>query len=467
LNICAIIIAGGSGTRLWPLSRSMRPKQFLPLDGEETMLQATVKRLSGLDISSTVIVTNEEHRFLLAEQLSQINLTEYSVILEPCGRNTAPAIALSALSVEEDTLLLVLPADHIIQDQDAFSKVVSESISLANTGKLITFGIKPLEPNTNYGYIKKGKAEGEGFKVDRFVEKPTHEEAVKLISDESYFWNSGMFLFKASSYLNELQKLRPDIYSTCKSAMEKTSKDLNFFCVDKEIFESCPNESIDYAVMEKTDKAILFPMHIDWNDIGSWSSLWEISKKDENNNVSQGDVILLDSKNSYIHSDGRLVTAIGLDNVVIISTKDALMVSSKDSVQNVKKIVEELKINNREEWQFHREVFRPWGKFESVDKGKNYQVKRITVKPGAKLSVQMHHHRSEHWVVVSGTASVTKGDEVFILEENESTYIPPKVIHSLENTKDIDLEIIEVQSGEYLGEDDIVRFEDLYGREND
>lgn len=466
MKICAIVLAGGSGTRLWPLSRSMQPKQFLSLKGEESMLQATINRLSSLDISSTIIVTNKQHRFIVSEQLKQINLTNYSIILEPFGRNTAPAAALSAFSVDEDTLLLILSADHIIQDQDSFSKMISEAISLADSGKLITFGIKPKEANTNYGYIKKGEPEGEGFRVDKFIEKPSQEDALKLISDESYFWNSGMFLFKASSYLNELQKLRPDIHSICKSAIKKITEDLDFIRIDEKTFESCPNESIDYAVMEKTDKAVLFPMQIDWNDVGSWTSLWEINEKDENNNVSIGDVMLLDSKDSYIQGDERLIAAIGLDNLVIISTKDALMVSNKNTVHKVKEIVEELKTNNREEWQSHLEVFRPWGKFISIDKGNNYQVKRITVKPGAKLSLQMHHHRSEHWVVVSGEASVTKGEDIFTLNENESTYIPPKVIHSIENTKDIDLEIIEVQSGEYLGEDDIVRFEDIYGRED-
>lgn len=464
MSICAVIMAGGSGTRLWPLSRAAHPKQFLSLHGKSTMLQETVNRLDGLDISSSTIICNEEHRFFVAEQLREINKLG-SIILEPVGKNTAPAIALAAFrSIKEDPLLLVLAADHVIQDNAGFEKAVSSAITLAESGKLVTFGIVPNEAHTGYGYIKRGKGCGAGFNVDMFVEKPPLDLAQEYIASAEYYWNSGMFLFKASRYLEELQKFRPDIYHACKASLDNTEADLDFLRINKENFEACPSESVDYAVMEKTEEAIVVPMDAGWSDIGSWSSLWDVSKKDENGNSSHGDTLLHDSNNSFIRSDGKLVAAVGIDDLVIIDTKDALLVAHRDAVEDVKLIVQQLKSKSHTEWESHREVHRPWGKYDSVDNGAGYQVKRITVKPGAKLSVQKHNHRAEHWVVVSGCARVTNGDNTFLLSENESTFIPLGVIHSLENPGSVALELIEVQSGSYLGEDDIVRFEDIYGR---
>ena len=461
--IKAVLLAGGSGTRLWPLSRAMHPKQFLTLNGENTMLQATMKRLEGLNIESSVTICNEEHRFFVAEQLREINKLG-SIILEPVGRNTAPAIALAAFVAEGDPLLLVLAADHVIQDESAFTQAVTEAIPLAEAGKLVTFGVVPNEPHTGYGYIKKGVKHGVGFEVDHFVEKPSIDLAQNYIESGDYLWNSGMFLFKASRYLEELQKFRPDIFEICKRAADSVEADLDFMRIKKEKFLECPSDSIDYAVMEKTDDSVVVAMDAGWSDIGSWSSLWDISEKDSEGNSTHGDVILHNTQNSYVRSDNKLVAVIGVDDLVVVSTKDALMVAHKDSVQDVKMITESLKIQARSEWQLSREVYRPWGKYDSIDSGERYQAKRITVKPGAKLSVQMHHHRAEHWVVVSGTARVTNGDEIFLLAENESTYIPIGVVHALENPGKVDLELIEVQSGSYLGEDDIVRFEDRYGR---
>ena len=463
--IKAVIMAGGSGTRLWPLSRAAHPKQFLTLHGEDTMLQTTFKRLAGLDVESSVTICNEEHRFFVAEQLREIDELG-AIILEPVGRNTAPAIALAAFSSVdgEDPLLLVLAADHVIQDELSFTKTVLDALSLAESGKLVTFGIVPHEPNTGYGYIKRGAQQGVGFSVAEFVEKPGIDIAKEYLASGEYFWNSGMFLFKASRYLDELKKYRPDIYEACQLSMKRMSKDHDFLRVNESAFVQCPSESIDYAVMEKTDDSVVVPMDVGWNDIGSWSSLWAISEKDSNGNAINGDVILHESSNSYIRTDEKLVAAIGVDDLVIVSTKDVLVVAHKNSVQDVKVVADKLKNESRTEWEHHREVYRPWGKYDSIDNGERYQAKRITVKPGAKLSVQMHHHRAEHWVVVSGTAKVTNGEKTFILSENESTYIPIGVIHALENPGKVPLEIIEIQSGAYLGEDDIVRFDDLYGR---
>lgn len=461
----AVILAGGSGTRLWPLSRSAYPKQFLTLSGHDTMLQATIKRLDGLDIKSSVTITNEEHRFFVTEQLNEIGKLG-SIILEPLGRNTAPAIALAALlsSEDEDPLLLVLAADHLIQDIEEFTKTVIKATPLAEDGKLVTFGIVAHEPNTGYGYIKKGKPQGSGFAVDAFVEKPSFEVAKDYIESNNYLWNSGMFLFKASRYLEELKNYRSDIYEACKSSIKEISVDNDFLRVNEAAFSSCPSESVDCAVLEKTDDAVVVPMDAGWSDIGSWSSLWDITKKDKNGNAVHGDVMLHESHNSYIRTDGKLVAAVGVDDLVIVSTKDALLVAHKQSIEDVKVIPQKLKLESRIELEFHKEVYRPWGKYDSIDNGKGYQVKRITVKPGAKLSLQMHHHRAEHWIVVSGTAKVTNGKKTFILHENESTYIPVGTIHSLENPCKVILEIIEVQTGSYLGEDDIVRLEDIYGR---
>ncbi|MDB3926103.1 mannose-1-phosphate guanylyltransferase/mannose-6-phosphate isomerase [Porticoccaceae bacterium] len=459
----AVIMAGGSGTRLWPLSRSGHPKQFLTLNGDDTMLQSTVKRLDGLEISSSVTICNEEHRFFVAEQLREIDRLG-SIILEPVGKNTAPAIALAALLADDDPLLLVLAADHVIQDEEAFTQAVNKAVPLAEAGKFVTFGIIPKEAHTGYGYIKKGSQEGSGFVVEKFVEKPSIQVAHDYVDSGNYLWNSGMFLFKASHYLKELNKFRPDIYAACLDAAEGVESDLDFLRVSKEVFEKCPSESIDYAVMEQTRDAVLVPMDVGWSDIGSWSSLWDISEKNNDGNVAQGDVLLRNSKNCYVRSDGKLVAILGADDLVVVDTKDALMVAHKDAVQDAKIIAQQLKAVKRSEWELHREVYRPWGKYDSVDNGDGYQVKRITVKPGAKLSVQMHHHRAEHWIVVSGTAKVTNGDKTFLLSENESTYIPVGVIHALENPGKVKLELIEVQSGSYLGEDDIVRFSDIYGR---
>jgi len=427
------------------------------------MLQATARRLSGLNVKSSVTICNEEHRFFVAEQLREIDKLG-SIVLEPVGRNTAPAIALAALMSHEDDLLLVLAADHVIQDEAVFAKAVADATPLAEAGSLVTFGIVADQPHTGYGYIKRGEEQGVGFVVDKFVEKPSIDVAEDYVASGEYYWNSGMFLFKASRYLSELSKFRPDIYAACKSSMVEVRKDLDFIRVDKGAFECCPAESIDYAVMEKTDDAVVVPMDAGWSDIGSWSSLWDISQKDANGNATHGDVILHETNNSYVRTDGKLVAAIGVDNLVIVATKDVVMVAYKDSVQNVKVIAEKIKSDSRTEWKTHREVYRPWGKYDSIDNGERYQAKRITVKPGAKLSLQMHHHRAEHWVVVSGTAKVTNGEKIFMLSENESTYIPLGVIHALENPGKVPLEIIEIQSGSYLGEDDIVRFDDIYGR---
>jgi len=461
--IKAVIMAGGSGTRLWPLSRAGHPKQFLALNGGSTMLQSTMNRLKGLEITSSVTICNEEHRFFVAEQLREIDKLG-SIILEPIGRNTAPAIALAALTAVDDPLLLVLAADHVIQDETAFTNAVNKAVPLAKSGKLVTFGIVPDEAHTGYGYIKMGRQDEDGFVVDKFVEKPSSEVAREYIESEGYLWNSGMFLFKASRYLEELEKFRPDIYEACRASIVDIKSDLDFLRVTKDKFYECPSESIDYAVMEKTADAVVVPMDAGWSDIGSWSSLWGISTKDKNGNVSHGDVILHETKNSFVRTDGRLVASIGVDNLVIVATKDAIMVAHKDSVQDAKIIAQQLKDQKRTEWKLNREVYRPWGKYDSIDHDDGYQVKKLTVNPGARLSVQMHHHRSEHWVVVSGRARVHYGEESQELAVNESTYHGKEVVHALENPGQIPLELIEVQVGTYLGEDDIIRFDDIYGR---
>lgn len=465
--ITPVIMAGGSGSRLWPLSRSLYPKQFLALTGENTMLQETLFRLSSLDISAPLVICNEEHRFIVAEQLRSVDKTG-SIILEPVGRNTAPAIALAAeVSLNDhDPLLLVLAADHVIQDTTAFTQAVNNAVPLAQAGKLVTFGIVPTQAHTGYGYIKRGSAvsDSSGYDVNAFVEKPNSSVAAEYVAGDEYYWNSGIFLIKASRYLQELEKFCPEISAACKKALENTTRDNDFIRLDVEAFKQCPDESIDYAVMEHTTDAVVVALDAGWNDIGAWDALWEVNDKDEHGNTIYGDSILQDTTNSLIHGGVRLVTTIGLDNVVIVDTKDALLVASKDKVQDVKQIVEKLKVKKRSEYKIHREVYRPWGKYDSIDNGKRYQVKRITVNPGEKLSIQMHHHRAEHWIVVSGTAKVTNGDRTFLVTENESTYIPIGVIHALENPGKMPLEIIEVQSGSYLGEDDIVRFEDRYGR---
>ncbi|WAJ69615.1 mannose-1-phosphate guanylyltransferase/mannose-6-phosphate isomerase [Catenovulum adriaticum] len=462
-----VIMAGGTGSRLWPLSRSAYPKQYLPLASDNTMLQETVLRLKGAEHLAPLVICNEDSRFMVAEQLRAIKALECPVVLEPVGRNTAPAIALAALQAiadGEDPLLLILAADHVIQDQKAFLTAIEQAQVLAQNDAMVTFGIVPTHAETGYGYIKRGSAYNDAFKVDSFVEKPNLTTATEYLNSGEYYWNSGMFMFKASRYLTELEKYQPDILAACKKAIGNTSNDLDFVRVDKAAFEACPDDSIDYAVMEKTDAAVVVPLDAGWNDVGSWSALWEVNEKDDNGNAIKGDCITHDTNNCLIQSGERLIATVGVDDLVIVDTKDAVMVASKDKVQDVKKVVEKLKAESRSEFMFHREVYRPWGKYDSIDHGARYQVKRITVKPGAKLSVQMHHHRAEHWVVVSGTAKVTNGEKELLLTENQSTYIPVGVIHALENPGKVDLELIEVQSGSYLGEDDIVRFEDRYGR---
>jgi len=464
-SLVPVIMAGGVGTRLWPLSRASYPKQFLTLNGDRTLLQRTVERISALPTLAPITICNEEHRFLVAEQLQEMRALG-KIILEPVGRNTAPAIALAALTEDsDDPLLLVLAADHVIADIDSFTESVKKAMPLAEQGKLVTFGIVPSEPHTGYGYIKAGAELGDGFIVDGFKEKPDQVTAETYLEQGGYYWNSGMFLFKASRYLEELKAYRSDIFNACSKAVSNVSPDLDFIRVDAEAFAACPDDSIDYAVMENTADAVVVPMDAGWNDIGSWSSLWDVSEKDESGNAKSGDVILHEVKNSYIRADDKLIAAVGVNDLVVVSTKDALLIAHKDRVQDAKLVANKLRDDGRTEWELHREVYRPWGKYDSIDNGDRYQVKRITVKPGAKLSVQMHHHRAEHWVVVSGSAKVTNGDETFLLSENESTYIPVGVIHALENPGRVPLEIIEIQSGSYLGEDDIVRLSDLYGRE--
>lgn len=463
-----VIMSGGSGTRLWPLSRQLYPKQLLPLMGASSMLQETVARLDGLDFQSSIIICNEEHRFIVAEQLRESNLNNCDIILEPIGRNTAPAIAVAAfhaLNSDKDAILLVLAADHVIKDINAFHEAISKAESLATKDKLVTFGVVPDKAETGYGYIKRGQQiNGEGYLVDSFVEKPDSETAGSYLLSGEYLWNSGMFMFKASRYLDELKKFHPSIYSSCEQSVNIIEKSFDYLRLDKEIFSSCPSESIDYAVMEKTDAAVVVPLDAQWNDVGSWSALWDINSKDTENNVLIGDVVLHDVSDSYIHASSKLVSAIGVDNLVIVETPDAIMVSSKDRVQDVKAIVKQLNKNDRPETVIHRQASRPWGTYDCIDRGERFLVKRIVVKPGASLTLQMHYHRAEHWVVVKGTALVTRGEDVFTLSENESTFIPLGVKHRLENPGVVPVEIIEVQSGSYLGEDDIVRFDDTYGR---
>ena len=467
--ILPVIVAGGTGSRLWPLSRQLNPKQFLPLaDAEMSMLQATILRLRGLDAATPQLICNEQHRFLAAEQLRQLDMEHASILLEPVGRNTAPAIALAALQAckdGQDPVLLVLAADHLIQDVPAFHASIQSALPLAQDGKLVTFGVVPDRAETGYGYIEKGPAVGTGgFAVNRFVEKPDLATACDYLASGNFFWNSGMFMFQASRYLHELERFQPQILAACRNALEGGTQDMHFTRVDSDVFAACPDDSIDYAVMEKTADAVMVPLDAGWSDIGSWSALWDVSPKDEHGNVFKGDVLSNESQNSYVHADSRLVTLVGVDDLVVVETKDAVLVAHKDKVQDVKKIVEQIKNGSRQEHVNHREVYRPWGMYDSIDNGHRYQVKRITVKPGAKLSVQMHHHRAEHWIVVSGTAKVTNGERTYLVCENESTYIPIGQIHALENPGVINLELIEVQSGSYLGEDDIVRFEDKYGR---
>jgi mannose-1-phosphate guanylyltransferase/mannose-6-phosphate isomerase len=462
-----VILSGGSGTRLWPLSRKMYPKQFLSLLHDETMLQKTLSRLDGLEHGSPIIVCNNEHRFIVAEQARQIGIEDASIILEPLGRNTAPAIAVAAihaLQQDDDPVLLVLSADHEISDETAFCDAVRQARTLAETGKLVTFGIVPVQAATGYGYIKRGEAREQGFDVAQFVEKPDRDTAEEYLASGDYYWNSGMFMFKAQAYLDELERFNPEIVANCRAATTGMREDIGFLRLDADAFAKCESDSIDYAVMEKTGQACVVPMDAGWSDIGSWSSLWEQGHKDDSGNSTHGDVMTTDTEGSFIHSESRLVATVGVRDLVIVETQDAVLVADRNMAHEVKQIVERLNQEQREEENFHRIVYRPWGSFDSVDEGDGYKVKRISVKPGARLSKQMHHHRAEHWVVVRGTARVFRDDEIFDLHKNESVFIPLGATHYLENPGDTPLDIIEVQSGAYLGEDDIVRFDDLYGR---
>lgn len=461
-----VIMAGGSGSRLWPLSRSLYPKQFISLTSKKTMLQETIARLKNIEHQPPLLICNEEHRFIVAEQLRQENFKHSGIILEPVGRNTGPAIALAAIKAMQngdDPLLLVLAADHVIQDHAAFTKSIEKAIEPAKQGALITFGIIPTTPETGYGYIKKGHLINEfAFQVERFVEKPDLNTAEQYIASNQYLWNSGMFLFKASCYVNELKKHAPEILSSCELALQNSLSDLDFTRINAEIFEACPEDSIDYAVMEKADNVLVVPMDAGWSDVGSFSSLWEVSPKDQQSNVIIGDVLTENTRNSYVYSQSKLVSTVGVDNLVIIETKDAVLVANKDNVQDVKSIVNQLKQAGRSECKQHREAYRPWGTHDEIAHGERFHVKHLKVKPGEKTALQMHYHRAEHWVVVQGTAKVTNGDKSYILSENESTYIPIGSPHRIENPGKIDLHLIEVRSGNYLEEDDIVRIKE-YG----
>jgi len=462
-----VILSGGSGTRLWPLSRAQYPKQFLPLVSGHTMIQETLLRMNGVaDLQPPIAVCNEDHRFMMAEQLWEIGSKPAAIILEPVGKNTAPAVAMAALcAASEDDILLILPADHVISNTAAFHSAIVQAEKLAQQDLLVTFGIVATEPETGYGYIKADKTQlGDGFKVAAFVEKPDQATAQRYIETGGYFWNSGMFAFKAGCFLRELEKFNPQMLKVCREALAAAKVDLDFTRLDKDIFLTCPSDSIDYAVMEKTDKAAVIPLDAGWNDVGSWSALWDVTGKDAVGNAIKGDVLTIDTSNSYIHSSSKLVAVIGVQDLVVVETDDAVMVAAKDRVQDVKAIVDQLKALNRDEAHVHRKVYRPWGHYDLVDAGDRHHTKRIVVKPGAKLSVQKHHHRAEHWVVVKGTAWVHKDGEEIMVTENESIYIPVGVVHCLENPGVIPLEMVEVQSGSYLGEDDIVRYQDNYGR---
>ena len=468
--IVPVVLSGGSGTRLWPLSRELYPKQLLPLVGEETMLQATLRRLEGLEgLAAPIIVCNEAHRFLVAEQLRQINVTPAAILLESAGRNTAPAVALAAAAAlqareqGDDPVLLVLPADHVIRNAGAFRAALVVGARQAKENRLVTFGVVPDRPETGYGYIRALAKDGAAA-VEQFVEKPDAALAAEYVASGEYFWNSGMFMFRAGRYVEELRAHRPEIVSACVAAIAGAKADLDFTRVDREAFEACPSDSIDYAVMEKTAHAWVVPLDCGWSDVGSWASLHDACDADAAGNVAIGDVLLEDSANCYLYAESRLVAAVGLADCIVVETKDAVLVAPRERAQDVKMLVDRLKAEGRYETSLHREVFRPWGSYDSVDSGDRFQVKRIIVKPGAQLSLQMHHHRAEHWIVVQGTAKVTSGEQTFLLGENQSTYIPMGTTHRLENPGKVPLHLIEVQSGTYLGEDDIVRFEDTYGR---
>lgn len=470
MKIIPVVLSGGSGTRLWPMSRAALPKQLLPLVSGLSMLQETLDRLAGwVEIDAPIVVCGNDHRFMVAEQLRELNITAKSIMLEPIGRNTAPAIAAAAMTLadEPEALMLVLPADHVIRDVVAFELAVKRASVAAAAGHLVTFGIQPNSPETGYGYIQSGEviSHSEGcFEVNRFVEKPNLETAESYIKSGDFFWNSGMFLFKPSIYLAELTKYKPQIIQQVQLAVQNSNHDLDFCRLEEKAFSASPSDSIDYAVMEKTSLAALVPVDIGWSDVGSWAALWDVQARDDDGNHLRGDVFTLDVQDSLIRSESRFVAAIGLNDLIIVETSDAILVANKNYAQEVKKVVDYLKLNARSEHEEHSRVYRPWGWYECIDNGDRFKVKRIMVKPGGKLSLQMHHHRAEHWVVVSGTALVTRDGSDEVLTENQSTYIPIGVKHRLENPGKLPLHLIEVQSGGYLGEDDITRFEDTYGR---
>ncbi|ROR94848.1 mannose-1-phosphate guanylyltransferase/mannose-1-phosphate guanylyltransferase/mannose-6-phosphate isomerase [Sinobacterium caligoides] len=464
-----VLLCGGVGSRLWPVSRGLFPKQFIRLMSDQwSMLQQTLGRLEGLELAPPIVVCNEEHRFLVAEQLRQMGVENAAIILEPVGRNTAPAVALAAMAAQKndaEAVLLVLPADHVIKQPTIFHQAVMQAVVAAEQGHLATFGVVPEGPETGYGYIERGvEVLPNCYKVTRFVEKPDLPTAKSYVRSGKYAWNSGMFVFRAEQFCTELGQFSPEIFHACRKAYDDREHDLSFIRIDRLAFEQCPSDSIDYALMEKTNNAVVIALAAGWSDVGSWSSLWQVSEHDDDNNVCRGDVITHNVSNSYLRSGKRLVAAVGVDNLVVVETEDAILVASKDHVQDVKHIVSRLKSEVRPETDRHTQVFRPWGSYQALVADRRFQVKRIIVSPGQTLSLQMHHHRAEHWVVVSGTAHVTCGEKEFILTEDQSTYIPLGHQHRLSNPGVIPLELIEVQSGSYLGEDDIVRFEDIYGR---
>ncbi len=478
MKIQPVILSGGAGTRLWPLSREQYPKQLLSFVGDHTLLQQTVQRLDGLSklvgqVAEPIIVCNEQHRFLVAEQLRSIACNPTAILLEPIGRNTAPALtvaALASMKMGDDGILLVMPADHVIANTAQYHKAVQEAVKLAEKDMLVTFGIVPTQAETGFGYIRKGESieNSPAAVIDAFVEKPDAATAQAYVDSGEYLWNSGMFVMRASVWLEQLEKCQPDMLVACREAYQAASDDLDFSRLEPKAFEACPADSIDYAVMEKLDaaEAAVVPLDADWSDLGAWSAIWEVGENSEDGNVTKGDVLSHGCRNSLFHSEHRLVAGVGVEDLLVVETADAVLVAHKDHAQDVKKIVEQLKADGRSERLVHRQVFRPWGSYEGIDAGERFQVKRIVVKPGASLSLQMHHYRAEHWIVVKGTAKVTCGDNEFLLSENQSTYIPIGEKHRLENPGTLPLEIIEVQSGGYLGEDDIVRFEDVYGRES-
>lgn len=478
MKITPVILAGGSGTRLWPLSRKLFPKQFMPLVEDHTLLQSTLLRLGAIEeIQPPIVLCNDAHRFIVAEQLREIDVVPQAIVLEPVGRNTAPAMAVAAILARQNdnaSILLTLPADHFIQNIEGLIQTVMQGARFARQDKLATFGIVPTSPETGYGYIQTGEPlvraeDNEGpavWAIDQFVEKPDLETARSYLDSGAFFWNSGMFIFKAEMMLSELQGHTPRMVTACESAITKGRADLDFFRLDEAAFAACPADSFDYAVMEKTSAGIMVSLSSPWSDLGSWEALWQAGQKDDHHNVVHGDVCLQDVKDSFVYSTSRLVTAVGMTGQVVVETKDAVFVGPRDQVQQIKALVDKLKHQQREETVTQKNAYRPWGTLEEMQVSDRFAVKRIMVKPKAKLSMQKHFHRAEHWVVVKGTALVTKGDEQFILKEDQSTYIPLGMVHRLENPGKIPLEMVEIQSGSYLGEDDIERLDDEYGRHN-